>query len=108
MKNGHLDHKTRMICLRLSEVEYEFLKTRHQSYGARTVSDLARLAVQRLMQGSDNPANMQVIVSAMAESISNLKSRVVTLENQINGASGGRESHEITAWLPVHAGQEDA
>src|SRR4051812_5862420 len=107
MKNGHLDQKTRMITLRLSEVEFEFLKTRYRSYGARNVSDLARLAVERLMHASDNPANLPVNISTVTE-VANLKSRVATLENQMNGLRGGRESDDIPAWLPIHAGQEDA
>jgi hypothetical protein len=39
-----LDRRRKMISLRLSEVDYEVLKTRYRAFGARNVSDLARLA----------------------------------------------------------------
>jgi hypothetical protein len=84
MNNGNLDHKTKMISLRLSEVEFEFLKTRYQSYGARNVSDLARLAVQRMMQGSEYPGNnIAANFVAVTETLAELESRVSTLENQL-------------------------
>ena len=38
--------KTRSISLRLSEEEYEALRKLHRSYGARNVSEFARLAIQ--------------------------------------------------------------
>ena len=41
--------KNRMISLRLSEEEYALLRSRYSSYGARNVSDLARLALDRIM-----------------------------------------------------------
>jgi hypothetical protein len=66
-----------MISLRLSEAEFEFLKTRHQNYGARNVSDLARLAVQRMMQASDDPGD------DMAAKVAELEGRISTLEAQM-------------------------
>ena len=51
----HSDHKTRMISLRLSEAEYDLLKTQYRIYGARNVSDLARLSLQRIMTGLAGP-----------------------------------------------------
>jgi hypothetical protein len=44
--------RKKMISLRLSEAEYEVLKKDYRIYGARNVSDLARLALQRIMHGS--------------------------------------------------------
>ena len=46
------DHRSKMISLRLSEVEYESLKTRYRAYGTRNVSELARLALQRIATDS--------------------------------------------------------
>jgi len=76
-----LEHKTRMISLRLSEVEFDFLKTRYQNYGARNVSDLARLAVQRMMHGWDNPGN------SIAIKVAALDSRVTALESRMERIS---------------------
>ena len=39
-----------MISLRLSEEEYAALRARYSRYGARNVSDLARLALDRMME----------------------------------------------------------
>ena len=44
------ESKKRMISLRLSEAEYSALKTQYRAYGARNVSDMARLALQRVMR----------------------------------------------------------
>jgi hypothetical protein len=41
--------RTRSISLRLSEEEYEALQKLHRSYGARNVSDFARMAIQGLI-----------------------------------------------------------
>lgn len=41
--------KERMISFRLTHEEYERMQTLRDAYGARTVSDLARLAVHSLV-----------------------------------------------------------
>ena len=41
-----------MISLRLSEAEYEALRAHYSIHGARNVSDLARLALQRIIGAS--------------------------------------------------------
>jgi len=46
-----------MISLRLSEGEYEVLKARYRTYGARNVSDLARLALEQALSAPDSPHN---------------------------------------------------
>ena len=50
------DHRRKMISLRLSEVEYEVLKTHYRTYGARNISELARLALQRIVTDLARPA----------------------------------------------------
>jgi hypothetical protein len=80
---SELDHKTKMISLRLSEVEFEFLKTKHLNYGARNVSDLARLAVQRMMHSWDNPGNqISGKLAALDSRVTALESRVATLSER--------------------------
>jgi hypothetical protein len=49
------DRRKKMISLRLSEEEYELLKARYHTYGARNVSELARQALQHIMTGSPRP-----------------------------------------------------
>lgn len=44
--------KSKMISLRLSDEEYEAMRALYASYGARNVSDFARLAVQRTISNS--------------------------------------------------------
>ena len=41
--------KSRMISLRVSEEEYEALHSLYTAYGARSVSDFARLAMQHVI-----------------------------------------------------------
>ena|ERR1043166_823314 len=80
MNSGRVEHKTKMITVRLSEVEFDFLKTQYQCYGARNVSDLARLAVQRMMQA---PNDMAATITTVADSVSMLRSRVSALEDEM-------------------------
>jgi hypothetical protein len=66
-----------MISLRLSEVEYDVLKTHYRAYGARNVSDLARLALQRIIDG---PAASQ---DGFAAKLADLDGRVQALESRL-------------------------
>lgn len=44
--------KTKMISLRLSSAEYEALRAIHGSHGARSVSEFARQAMQKVIANS--------------------------------------------------------
>ncbi len=70
------DTRTRMISLRLSDEEYNALKTRYRTYGARNVSDLARLALQRIMSAGPEAQN------GVADKLADLDHRVHSLESQ--------------------------
>jgi hypothetical protein len=72
------DRRKRMISLRLSEEEFELLKTRYRTYGARNVSDLARQALQRIMAGSPGPQN------DFARKLAELDDRVHGLESSVS------------------------
>lgn len=52
--------RKKMISLRLSEVEYEALRAHYPSYGARNISDFARLAMQRVIGDSHAPEGVVV------------------------------------------------
>ena len=71
------DRRRKMISLRLSEVEYEVLKAHYRTYGARNVSELARLALQRVMAGS--AASQDGFAAKLAE----LDNRVHALESNV-------------------------
>jgi hypothetical protein len=69
--------KNRMISLRLSEEEYAMLRTRYSSYGARNVSDLARLALDRIMGKSPTPE------TELLAKLQDLNLRVDTIERHV-------------------------
>ena len=72
------DCKSRMISLRLSEAEFEVLKTHYRTHGARNISDLARLALQRMMNGSGESQD------GFATKLAELDDRVHTLESHVS------------------------
>ena len=72
------DCRSKMISLRLSAAEYEVLKTHYHSYGVRNISELARLALQRMMTESAVPQD------DFAATLSDLGKRVRTLESRIS------------------------
>lgn len=57
--------KNRMISLRLSEEEYAALHAQYASHGARSVSDLARLALERVI--TESPASQAVVAGRVRE-----------------------------------------
>ena len=71
------DRRKKMISLRLSEEEFELLKTRYHTYGARNVSDLARQALQHILTGSSGTQN------DFAKKLAELDDRVHALESHI-------------------------
>ena len=71
------DHRSRMISLRLSEVEYEVLKTHYRTYGARNISELTRLALQRIVTGPAAPQD------GFAAKLSEMDKRIHHIESQV-------------------------
>ena len=72
------DRRRKMISVRLSEVEYKALKTHYRNHGARNVSELARVALQRIMTGPDASQD------PFAEELAKLSDRVRTLESHVS------------------------
>ena len=66
--------RSRMISFRLSEGEYEALTSQYRTFGVRNVSELARLALRRIIR---LPAVVEVDLAAK---IAELDSRVYVLE----------------------------
>jgi hypothetical protein len=71
--------RTRMISLRLSEGEYEILKTRFRIYGARNVSDLARIALEQIMSQSAVPQDTGAKLAELDERLNALESIVAQI-----------------------------
>jgi hypothetical protein len=74
--------KTRMISLRVSDAEYVIMKSQYRTHGARNVSDLARLALQQMMNGSKPPIDLAVKLAALENRLSVLESEVSALREQ--------------------------
>jgi len=73
-----------MISLRLSETEYQSLKKHYRNYGARNVSDLARLALRRILDES------LAYESDILARIDLLDERVALLESRLPQPLEGR------------------
>ncbi len=69
--------KNKMISLRLSEEEYAALRAHSSSSGARNVSDLARLALQRVI--AQSPASQ----AELSTKVSELDHRLTRIETNL-------------------------
>lgn len=74
---SYSEGRKKMISLRLSEEEYEILRTKYRTHGARNMSDLARLAIQHIMNG---PIDSQ---DGLAAKLAAFDQRLNLLEFQI-------------------------
>ena len=72
------DRKQRMISLRLSDEEYQGLKAHYRAHGARNISELARLALQRIVAESDGAED------CVAARLSELEQRLRQVEFQVS------------------------
>ncbi len=97
--------KTRTISIRLSDDEYGALRGVCESQGVRSLSDFARVAIEKLIVGGGLEA--QVTVTTRLDA---LNSRVDVLDLaverlagifDVNGRSGGTVPEEsLPAWRP--------
>jgi hypothetical protein len=80
------DHtrRSKMISLRLSAEEYEALRTLYPNYGARNISDFARLAIQRIIS---NPVAAD---SGLLTIVQDLDHRLGRLEYQFSRLLGSQ------------------
>jgi hypothetical protein len=73
------NRKSKMISLRLSAEEYQALHKLYPTYGARNVSDFARLAMQRII-GHPTVADVSVNkIHELDERLSAIEERVALL-----------------------------
>lgn len=94
-----IDRRKKMISLRLSDEEYEGLRTHYRAYGARNISELARLAVHRVITGTPQqdclPEVARLALKQMmnelasqhdgfASKLTDLEERVQELESEVS------------------------
>jgi hypothetical protein len=83
-----LKRRSRMISFRVSEDEYVGLKNLCVNEGARSVSDMARDAVQRLITNHTGPTNqLATVVQVLQDRIETLDKEVKRLGKALNGQS---------------------
>ena len=81
-----LKRRSRMISFRVSEDEYVGLKNLCVNHGARSVSDMARDAVHRLMTNHSWPTNqLESVVQILQVRIEALDTEVKRLSIALNG-----------------------
>ena len=77
-----LVRRSRILSLRLSDAEYEALKAQYSKHGARSVSELTRLAIHNLVITSTTPA------AEIAGRIADLEERLRALETDMSSLTG--------------------
>lgn len=88
-----IKRKTRMLSIRLSEDEYERLKQLCVSEGARSISDLTRSAVQRMLDPAAGQAPGGQLVERMQEldgMVRVLNQEVRRLSSLVDGAAASK------------------
>jgi RAB protein geranylgeranyltransferase component A len=70
-----------MISLRISHAEYEALRALYPVYGARSVSDFARLAMKRIIGGTFAPDD------SILTRLNKLDERLRSLEARLSAAA---------------------
>lgn len=80
-----LKRRSRMISFRVSEDEYAGLKNLCVNEGARSVSDIARDAVHRLIAKKSSPNPLESVVQVLQIRIEALDMEVKRLGQALNG-----------------------
>ena len=84
---SHPDHRRKMISLRVTDMEYDLLKAHYRTYGARNISELARLALQRIMASAGSPKDFAAQLSDLEQRLHQLESHVSLLLEREKAAS---------------------
>lgn len=84
--------RSKMVSVRLSHDEFEELKTVCEVLGARSISDLARTAMHRLMNGGHmgQAVGLEAQVHMLGEKVSRLQRELTELRGLV--ARGGGAS----------------
>ena len=83
------DSRSRMISLRLSRKEYEALQALYPAYGARSISDFARLAMKRVLGSSFASEDALLLrLNELDERVSLIEARFnATEKSQLTGSN---------------------
>ena len=99
--------KTKMISVRISEHEFERLKTASETQGARSVSDFARVVLCGSMDQPETPLNngMHGLTAATLQLTRGIQRLIELLEGQRplppNGRKGAPEREQRTDFQNV-------
>jgi hypothetical protein len=83
--------KNRIISLRLSEEEYESLKSRYASHGVRSLSEFARDAMQRMLEQGGGPG-IETRVQALDGKLAVLANEVSRLSRVLEDGVSERKA----------------
>ncbi len=79
------DVRTKMITVRLSKTEYDILRAHYRTYGARSASELTRIALRRILDTSDvSEETLAAKVAVLNDRIQEQGERIHALESQIS------------------------
>ncbi len=78
--------RTRTLSLRLSEEEFETLKTLYAAHGARSISDFARAAMQTVIASRTGPGALELRMQEIDGKLSLLDTEVARLSQVIEAA----------------------
>jgi hypothetical protein len=84
--------KTRTLSLRLSEQEFEALKSLYTAHGARSMSEFARAAVQTVITSRSDRAALELRLQEIDTKLSLLDSEVARLSQIIRALLAERRS----------------
>ena len=86
-----LKRRSRMISFRVSEDEYVGLKTLCVNEGARSVSDMARDAVHRLISNHSGPNHqLETVIQVLQGRVEALDMEVKRLSRALNGRAAAK------------------
>ena len=88
-----MDHslRSKMISLRVSAEEFEALQKLYPTYGARSVSDFARLAMKRVISGSfAGDDALLTRVNDLAQRVSSMEARFGFVRNSKSDSLVGK------------------
>jgi hypothetical protein len=89
--------RIRMINVRLSEEEYVELERFCIASGARSISDLVRSTMHRVVRGRNQNSALALSVNEYSTHVRNLEQRVKELAAELASIKAGSDSHRTAA-----------